>query len=1075
MRIQPGVNICRIFAIAALVFAIANPMMTIASPGVGSSDPRGTVNVHITDTASKKPLAYVRVMLTGCDLRVGYTDVKGDLTFENVTLGSCDISAEAENHKRSEPYSFTLAENESQSIAFEMSETASKVIASVRSARGEPVSQARVGTKSSQYLLDGDLSSALGFGSDVLQGNTGMSIDGKDDLQTGYAVDGVPVAGLGTAGLQGVDPDLFGGASVSTTASQGSLAGTLSYETALPTVSWISGGAASYGQFGSYSERVLETGSVGDVGIVAAYALRSSADFTNGQRYADTSGLDYAHQGVATTNGLLAKIRVPVTQSTSLTLTGITSNGYGNVVCPYDLGTLPCGYGPTPSASNSDRRATLTFAGIIGHTSVSLSYFESNTSQIQNMDGRIIALTPYPFYSQQSLLSHGAMGLIGANVGPNNVADVTFTTYSLSESYSQTAPSNNAQLQSSTSYFEAKLDDTYSASRNISVEGVMGMSGTTGTPTAPTASLGASYQAGSRDTIVAQMRLGNQQVALSSPTLAADPASLIYDCANHEIVGSIQGGTTGAQHSETESLGWQHRATKSRFFANASLDAQAGVPANTIVNAAFLPAGALPVGYVQQVNSFAKSSSGCPLDTFSLPSDLYLQTLVGDVRRRYTTARAGFAGEAIRNLQYGAFVTAVNARIYSNDPLLNNPYSIYVPGRQIPNVPYAKGSLIFDYRNPRSPIEEIVAAQYLSSNNPLNLPANSQLLAGVAWNSPIGKIVVSGRNLTSTYAGTFYGPQYAVPLGSIGGQSFGTIAQPYHQRSFNLLFLPRIGPAGTEREPPVQIDQGNTSPSGFVETQFLPLTQSVATVRIGLRNASGSCEASTYRRLKPSIDEINDFVASLKPSGSSYKKTFGPVTVVYIPLQRSYALELVPRDFATAIGMLSCVSLHQGSDDQYRQLGLYTPPDVSVGVTNILYSPRVGAYFYIRAPHSGPSVTFASLPKQPPVNPFAIKAQCSKESLPIVQRLVSQIEPIVTNPKVGKNTIDGGIVVTQALPDGVMWSDIQITDVFAVSAVEECLSVAETDALTIKKLGANGAPLPDLNYTREFGLYVVGQ
>jgi hypothetical protein len=1004
---------------------------------------------------------------------VGYTDDKGEVLFENVGEGVCNVIAEDKHHRHPAAYMFVATDGQTETVSFALNPESAKVIATVRSRR-DSLSERHVGLTSPQRTLDDGLAGALGLQPDVLQNASGFSIDGKDKSQTGYSVDGVPVAGLGTTGLQGVDSDLFAGASVGTTASNGSLGGTIGYETALPTFSWVTSGVASLGALDSHSERLLTTGSIGDVGIVAAYAFRDTLNFADGKRYLDASGLDYIHGGLLSSRGALAKVRIPAGALGSLTFTGISSNGYNDITCPYNVGPVPCGFGPGLSGTNSDRRLTVNYQSVIGRTNVALAYFGALTHQSQDLSTRTIALAPFPLSSNQAVAMHGLIGSVTGGIGPRNVISANLTTFGFTDSFSQQLP-YAFQWRSSSSYFESEVADSYIAGRSLTLRGSVGLSRTAGTPTDGRASVGFTYQAGAHDTVTGSLNGGDQQVALQSPSLPSDPPSLIYDCINHQILGQIQGDTPGAQHSMSASLGWEHRAATLRLFANAGVDIQDGIPASTIVNAASLPGSALPPGYIGQVQAFAASSSGCPVATFNLPTDLFFEASVNDVRRMYATLRFGYAGQITNSLQVGLFGTLVQARATSTDPLLSNPYSIYIPGRQIPNVPSAKATLLLDYRYTQSPIEEIVGFQYLSANSPFNLPASLQVSAGIAWNSRAGKLVLSGRNLTNAFPGDFYSNGYSVPLGTIGGQPFGTIAQPFHERSFSIQFMPRIGPTSTERTASTQIDQSTMAASGFVQAETEPLPAMPPKDPIQLRDTSGTCEAQTYRKLRPDVDALKAFIAGLVPGAPTSTRDFGTISATYIPWGATFAVEIKPKTFNASIAFFNCVAFHQGTLDEYRARGLYVPPNSSPGDVSFLFSPSVGIYLYQRSPDAGPVITYSPLPSTKPANPFVIRNNCPRASRPIVQSLLGILEPILTAQKPGVQEFDGGTIATKMLPSGDLWSDVSISDVFAVNALQSCLTFAAPDGRTMLNERLEGAPLPDINFTLKFGFYVVGR
>ena len=132
-----------------------------------------------------------------------------------------------------------------------------------------------VGQDDALRYLDGSLRDALGDLPGVTSAGDGLQIDGNDASQTGTSVDGVPVAGAGgSLAGRGINADLFGGASVSSGASHGSLGGDVGFRTLQPTRFAQQQATLQYGSDNSSSALAVARGLVRDLGYVLEHAVR---------------------------------------------------------------------------------------------------------------------------------------------------------------------------------------------------------------------------------------------------------------------------------------------------------------------------------------------------------------------------------------------------------------------------------------------------------------------------------------------------------------------------------------------------------------------------------------------------------------------------------------------------------------------------------------------------------------------------------------------------------------------------------------------------------------------------------
>ncbi len=116
------------------------------------------------------------------------------------------------------------------------------------------------------------------------------------------------------------------------------------------------------------------------------------------------------------------------------------------------------------------------------------------------------------------------------------------------------------------------------------------------------------------------------------------------------------------------------------------------------------------------------------------------------------------------------------------------PWSITIPGEQLPNLPLQKAGIVLDYKAPHSILEWLADAQHIGSNNPNNLPAYTTFDAGVTAQLTRGTLTFAATNITNTYGGIFASPANAVPYTTAGGYVIANIARPLMPRSYSLTY-----------------------------------------------------------------------------------------------------------------------------------------------------------------------------------------------------------------------------------------------------------------------------------------------
>ncbi len=273
----------------------------------------------------------------------------------------------------------------------------------------------------------------------------------------------------------------------------------------------------------------------------------------------------------------------------------------------------------------------------------------------------------------------------------------------------------------------------------------------------------------------------------------SDPQSLRYDCNGDVAYGNAPGDEPAASSSTSARLGYAHSFRNGLLSAQVYRQVQNGVVLPTLVNGTVLNAS-LPPDYFTTVEQVFQSAGGCDAgpDVPFGAQNVYFSVPIGGVQRIYEGAQVA-ATFNFGNLNVQPYYNITVAKANSSDPRINNPYSIVIPGAQLPNTPLHKAGLTLDYKAPHSIVEGLVSAQYVGANNSQNLPAYTVIDAGIDLHLAHGDLTIAGNNLFNTYGGIFATNVGAVPYTTLGGEQIATIARPNSPRQFTVTYTVPFG------------------------------------------------------------------------------------------------------------------------------------------------------------------------------------------------------------------------------------------------------------------------------------------
>ncbi len=1067
------------FAAIALTLAIAVVLAANAR-----ADTAGSVDITVLDASTGKPVPLARVVFYDCASITGYTDERGVARFDSIPAGECRVQVIKRNYKPAVSAAFAIDPVRVTFATVRLAGNTLKTISSVTVTSSSRLSPTDLDATSPQALLHTSLGDALGDLADVLPSDAGLSIDGRDVTQTGVTVDGVPVSG--SNGLSGVNADLFGGASVSGSPSNGNLGGSIGLYSLVPTLAFESDLKLAYATGDSSSLRFAERGSAGVMGLVYAHAARGVNAPINGLVFPDASGLTYAHSAQSYSNGDLLKIRLPFSLGHSLTATFFTNNSVSDAYCARISGPLACGFGPGNSSASRSSQAVLAYANHFGAVNFQLSGFSGTSYFGSDFSHRLVngILSPSASASQSRVT--GFTFFADAPAGERHDATLFVQQLAFHDTSSQNNPLFPAGISatSSSTFTSLRLADSYHADSRTTIAIGFGSQRSSGAPANIAADLGVIWRANANDTFRAGYSTGAQGANFYAQQFFSDPQSLSYNCGAQAVVGSGPGDAQGPQDTSSANVSWEHRLRNGRAFASAYREVQHGALAQTIVNATSL-VSQFPSGYLTQIAAFAQTPAGCgPNSALIFPADLYLRTSVSGLDRTYEGGTIGIALANNHGIQIAPYLAFERATLGATaDPRISNPASIYRAGQQLPNVPFSRWGFVADYKPPRAAWEALFDVQHVSSNNPSNLPAYTTLAAGVSVSTPVGSFSLVGTNLTNQFSGNFASPANAVALPTVGGGSFPTIAQPLAPRSFALLYSSRIGRlgAGNHGAESTAISQ-QTSVSFSVKTSLFPKTPPASPFEIQASNPS--CTAEVARQMQQDFSGLAAFVSDLekRKSNGLYPATAVPpvvpdMLVKYVRVGTSYALELLPRGRVGVVGLLTCADIHAGTAAELAALHLYEPvqlgPDQPIPM---LFQPRAGLYAYIAPQFMLDFGTPKPLPKMPPANPFAITSTCTSADKPLATAVVDDVRGyLAANPKPQKSTAyDWGAIIPHQTARG-WYLELALDDVFASNGLHRCLSIFRANDGELLAAGGAGTPLPAVNYDPRFGFYIYTQ
>jgi hypothetical protein len=1120
----------------AAVFAAALVLVTPLTAWAQQSD-SGSIRIVVVDVATKAPVELARVVLDGPVVTSEFTDKKGLVVFTDVPDGIYRARVVRRNYQTVTSASFEIINGNyvTVNVALALS-TQLKVIGTVEAQSSAAISSSAFGPDSAVRKLSSDLSDALNklsgvsvqTSSDDSDAEQTISLDGQDASQTALTLDGIPLNAPGSAGnLRNYATCLFAGAGVRNGPQLGGLAGGVNFTTLQPTLSWESYDTLMLGSNARNSWQAAETGSDGKLGVALNTCGGLATSWLDGLVYTDASGLEYAHNGDASSFGGSARFRYEINDSQSITGMVLTSNHITNIVCSrVQYNGIPCGYGPNNYSAGSVSLFSLTDDLLLGATSIQATFYGNNSTSLNDQLDRFVDGVASPVGS--SGLNSSSGFTLNAILPAAQRHTISLTAYG-SWGTSQTFPLNEPSIPYYTnlqrsSYAAAQVTDSIHSNEHLSFSESLGLTQATGGFGGVLETLATTWHPTKYDTYTASYTMQGSPGQQTRSTILSDPAALRFTCDGDNSVafGNAPGAAPEASSSTSTNLTYTRTWIGGDLAVRLYRQMQKNTLLPTDVNGSILLAnGTISPAYVAAVQQVFQSSAGCGATAPFDATDLYFSTPVAGVNRLYQGIQITGYG-TFGNLIVQPFWNTTVSQALSDSPLIDNPYSITQSGQQLPNVPLQRAGVIFDYKARHSAIEYLADAEYYGRNNSNNLPAYTQFDAAINATFSKGNLTVAATNIFGTYAGIFSSLANAVPFYTQSGQIVPNVARPLSPRSYTVTYTIKYGPGALgnthiAQSLPAQGGGGRGGGGGGFRPQPLPSTAPANPLDVS--SDDQRCPADAHATALQLSNELKAYVAQIEAAKTTagYPATMAApqvtdASITYHGMGSTYALTIQPH-FAQASTLrlasevlaspspapaqgaqggqraggnrggggaggglrvfFGCLTLHITQPDDVTAHNLYAPSSTIFGTPPITFMPSVGLYAVARQPQAGQeSFRVYTLPSTPPKDPFEVRTapECTADLKNAATEALTELRAYFAN-----GTAPHLWTIAAHTAKNGTWYSLVPGDPTLVFSLLFCGRVAATTPAELVPKGWDGAMQPDLNYNAAYGIYLVRQ
>ncbi|MEA2688937.1 MAG: hypothetical protein QOD51_1544 [Candidatus Eremiobacteraeota bacterium] len=1055
----------------------------------------GTVAVAVTDAQTGKRLVS-RVVLRGDVTITDISDTRDDVVFAGIPEGRYRVAVSRAGYRAllSEPFEVLAGRRVDVAARLVAAAAQLRVIGTVQIRQSAPADTSTLTARSTAVALAPTLAEALGAvpGVQLAQDDTPLagqyvSLDGHPAGQTGLSLDGIPLSAPGTAtDVSGLSSDLFASSTVSFGASAGAPAGTVAFRTLAPTRIWQGRVNASYGSFDRGALSVSETGTAGNLGIAIVHAARSTPSLADDARFADQTGLDYAHPGENRSTGDLVSLRYRAGAATTFATTLLRSSRDLDLICLQVSAALPCGYGPGNRAHSAFELASLSALGTAGRATVQVTAYARTSNVTADLLQRRIDGAQAPFEALAQSSTRGAFALIALGAGPHDVV-LRYDTVASATSGRGGAPGTTSSFSLDRVSQQIDLSDRVRLGPVMSLAlGVNGAS-TSALPRGVLANATLAWRPTRAQTVTLRTDAGTIVTPDGRTGLLTDPQGLSFDCASGTARGYVPGDAATRASLASVRLGWDGTSRWATFGVQGRLEVQRNTVIDALVSAAALPDASFPAGYFDAVSQAASERVRCGEGTQIPRARVYVDTPVAGVDVRYASLRAGGTLRVAPHVAIEPSFELLRATLRSADPRLNDPRDVSRPGAQLAGVPAQRAALYASWRpQDERGVQLLLGATYTGKNNRANLPAYALVDAGIAYPLAYGTLVASVRNVFNTDAGVFASPLGALPYTDAAGLRIGTLARPATPRAVTLSYSAGVGRGARAGSADLRGDAGVSASAPGTLVPGLLVTRLAASRPADPfeRNPGTACTAEFARVTDSAVDAIRAYLAqpAVQQLAAPFDRSpvplpqIGGVVTTFSGSAKTYSLVFTTSRLDFAQGVSSCVHLSVAEPAEAVERGLFVPSGASFFQSTIAFSPSAGFYVVNLPPASGTLQKFRTfaLPAAPPAQPFRLQPPpvCESPAREIATTALAELERYFAQP--GRPSGSTPAWTIERVTDGASTSyAVRSNQISAIAAVLNCGYVAGAPRDELRRRGVSAAALPALNYAAPLGLYVV--
>jgi len=740
-------------------------------------DQERNVSIVVQDTKDKLPVSGAVVTLSIFQsvsyLRRSTTDADGNAIFVDVPLGFLVIKVEKPGYTSAETTLHLTIGQAGALVAVSL--TGLRTIATVKS------------TSSVRYLVYGpdatfaplfrDLAAqmtALG-GADIRLSPSGtlssVSLEGADPSLTSTTFDGVEVQSA--AALDSIDVDSLSRATVD-------LSGTaVNFMSLTPAPYLETDLRSSAGGIGDSQIGAEQRGTAGSTGYAFQFTGHSARSALGGQTYPDTSGFSYKHTGQFLGGLGAAAVSVPIGQAVFLTGKYIRHISRSQPLEVIEPGNILQGYGPFPVSSVDDGAIDeIAIHAEVGTWQTGINFTDFSTRGTGDFSNAFVGTVPSP--STSSHFSNEADLVLTAIRASSHDQTLNINLLSSTLKDDQRSTFDNASNLSSIASKRASLMLDYNSYYNggasfFDFQGQVEHDGASG-QVAPKITAYVRRKIRSGGALFGSLAVGSELALAPSAATFALPNEVQYNCSAGTAV------SIAPNDSPSVPRGLEARVGLTRGFARSSFSVQvydrrySGVTLSAaLVPAALEPQGFAPPSILNGILSGFSTFGGCnpPIDPV-----VYFQHDVSGVGVDYRGIEIGVGGPVGRLGTYQVTLSDHQSTLISADARLKGALSTYIPSTQIPGVPPINASASIEFPMGVR-LRALLNETFVSKNNAYHLPSYGLVTIGVVGKlSDAASFTIVATNVSHRFPGAFASSRYAVPIPTVGGDPFLTLATP---------------------------------------------------------------------------------------------------------------------------------------------------------------------------------------------------------------------------------------------------------------------------------------------------------